>query len=52
MDEFELLQKRLKFGQKALLILAAVIVGLILALGKFTGKTDENCEKYNTCQER
>ena len=58
MDEFEALQKRARFGQKALLIAVAVLLGLLLVMGNFTGydldtaRTDEKCEKYNTCQER
>jgi len=58
MDEFEALQKRARFGQKALLIAVAVLLGLLLVTGNLTGfsldttRTDENCKKYNTCQER
>ena len=52
MDKFEALQKRARFGQKALLITVAVLVGVLLVTGNFIGRTDENCEKYNTCQER
>ena len=58
MDEFDALQKRARFGQKILLIAVAVILGLLLVMGKLTGfsldttRTDENCEKYNNCQER
>ena len=58
MDEFEALQKRARFGQMALLIAVAVLVGLLLVMGNLTGfsidatRTDENCEKYNNCQER
>jgi hypothetical protein len=58
MDKFEALQKRARFGQKALLIAVAVLLGLLLVLGISTGfdldttRTDEKCEKYNTCQER
>ena len=55
MDEFEALQKRARFGQKALLIAVAVLVGLLLVMGNLTGfsidatRTDENCEKYKNC---
>jgi hypothetical protein len=58
MDKFEALQKRARFGQKALLIAVAVLLGLLLVMGNFTGfsidatRTDENCEKYKNCQER
>ena len=58
MGKFEALQKRARFGQKALLIAVAVLVGLHLVMGNFIGfsldttRTDENCEKYNNCQER
>ena len=58
MDEFEALQKRARFGQKALLIAVAALLGLLLVMGTFTGfsidatRTDENCEKYKNCQER
>ena len=58
MDEFEALQKRARFGQKALLIAVAVLLGLLLVIGISTDfdldmtRTDEKCEKYNTCQER
>ena len=58
MDKFEALQKRARFGQKALLIAVAVLVGVLLVIGNFTGfdldttRTDEKCEKYNNCQER
>ena len=52
MDEFEALQKRARFGQKALLITFAALLGLLLVTGNFIGKTDENCEKYNNCEER
>ena len=55
MDEFEALQKRARFGQKALLIAVAVLLGLLLVMGNFTGfsldttRTNENCKKYNNC---
>jgi hypothetical protein len=58
MDKFEALQKRARFGQKALLIAIAVFLGLLLVIGISTGfnldttKTDKNCEKYKNCQER
>jgi len=58
MDEFEALQKRARFGQKVLLIAVAALLGLLLVMGNLTGfsidatRTDEKCEKYNTCQER
>jgi hypothetical protein len=58
MDEFEALQKRARFGQKALLIAVAALLGLLLVLGISTDfdlettRTDEKCEKYKTCQER
>tara|TARA_B100000586_G_C19839739_1_gene314050 strand:+ start:172 stop:387 length:216 start_codon:yes stop_codon:yes gene_type:complete len=52
MDEFEALQKRVRFGQRALLIAVAVLLGLLLITGNFIGKTDKNCAKYNNCQER
>ena len=58
MDEFEALQKRARFGQKVLLIAVAALLGLLLVMGNLTGfsidatRTDENCEKYNNCQER
>ena len=58
MDKFEALQKRARFGQKALLIAVAVLVGVLLVIGNITGfdldttRTDANCERYNTCQER
>ena len=42
MDEFEALQKRARFGQKALLIAVAVLVGVLLVTGNFIGRTDEN----------
>lgn len=58
MDEFEDLQKRARFGQKALLIAVAVLLGLLLVMENFTDfsldttRTDETCDKYNNCQER
>ena len=57
MDKFEALQKRARFGQKALLIAVAVLLGLLLVIGISTGfdwdttRTNEKHEKYNTCQE-
>ena len=33
MDEFEVLQKRARFGQKALLIAVAVLLGVLLVMG-------------------
>ena len=51
-QEFEALQKKVKFGQRALLITVAVLLGLLWVTGKYIGPTDEYCEKYNTCQER
>ena len=52
MDEFQALQKKLRFGQRALLIAVAVVMGLLLVTGNFSGRIDENCEKNNNCQER
>ncbi len=58
MDEFEDLQKRARFGQKALLIAVAVLLGLLLVMENFTDfsldttRTDETWDKYNNCQER
>ena len=51
-QEFEALQKKVRFGQRALLIAVVILVGLLLVTGNFIGRTDENCEKYNNCQER
>ena len=58
MDEIKALQKRARFGQKALLIAVAALLGLLLVIGNLTSfsidatRTDENCEKYKNCQER
>jgi hypothetical protein len=51
-DEFAILQKKVKFGQRALLITVIVLLGLLLITGNFIEKTDENCERYNNCQDR
>jgi len=51
-QEFEALQKKIKFGQRALLITVAILSGLLWFTGKYIGQTDEYCEKYNNCQEQ
>ena len=43
-QEFEALQKKVKFGQRALLITVAVLLGLLWVSGKYIGPTDEYCE--------
>jgi len=51
-QDFEALQKKIRFGQRALLIMAVVLVVLLWITGRYIGPTDEYCEKYNTCEER
>ena len=51
-QDIAVLQKKLRFGQRALLITVVLLLGLLFITGNFVEKTDENCKRYNNCQEQ